>query len=117
MKKKIFTLALIGIMVFTLTACSSILGKWRIIEVTAGDITMTEQDVSDMGIDAGFLKINKSGGCKINILGDEYEGVWTEGEDGSISLAYGDNLSATGVIEGGVMTLTDAQGSVYTLAK
>lgn len=117
MKKKLLTIALIGIMVFALTSCGSILGKWRIIEVTAGDITMTEQDVSDMGIDAGYVKINKSGGCKIDILGDEYEGTWTEAEDGSISLAYGTDLSATGTIEGEVMTLTDAQGSVYKLTK
>lgn len=117
MKKKLFTIAIIGIMVFALTACGSILGKWRIVEVTAGDITMSEQDVSDMGIEAGYVKINKSGGCKINILGDEYEGTWTEAEDGSITLIYGDDMSASGTIEADVMTLTDAQGSVYTLKK
>ena len=117
MKKKLLAVALIGIMVFALTSCGGVLGKWRITEVTAGDITMTEQDISDMGIDAGFLKINKSGGCTINILGDEYEGTWTEADDGTITLTYGDNLTATGTIADGVMSLTDAQGSVYKLAK
>ena len=117
MKKKLLVLAMIGIMVFALTSCGGLLGKWRITEVTAGDITMTEQDVSDMGIDAGYLKINKSGGCKLNILGDEYDGVWTESEDGSITVTYGDNMQAEGNVSGEVMTLTDAQGSVYTLVK
>ena len=117
MKKKLLIIALIGIMVFALTSCGGLLGKWRITEVTAGDITMTEQDVDDMGIDAGYLKINKSGGCKLDILGDEYDGTWTEAEDGSITLTYGDNLSATGTVDGDTMTLTDAQGSVYKLTK
>ena len=117
MKKKLLTILLIGIMVFALASCGGILGKWRLVEVTAGDITMTEDDVNDMGIDAGFVKINKSGSCQLNILGDEYEGTWTQAEDGALTINYGDDLSATGTIDGKTMSLTDVNGSEYTLKK
>lgn len=117
MKKKILTLFVIMAMVMSLTACSSTLGKWRITEVTAGDVNMTQEDIQDMGLDAGYIKINKSGSCVLNFLGDEYEGTWTQAEDGSMTFAYGDDLSGTGTITDEVLTFEDAQGSVYTLKK
>lgn len=117
MKKRILSIALIGIMVFALTACSTELGKWRITEVTAGDINMTQEDIDDMGLDPGFVKINKSGSCVVNLLGDEYEGTWELKEDGSYSIKYGTDLEGSATIEDGVMTMTDAQGAVYTLSR
>lgn len=117
MKKRILSIALIGIMVFALTACATELGKWRISEVTAGDVAMTQEDIDDMGLDPGFIKINRSGSCVVNLLGDEYEGTWTQKEDGSYAFKYGDDMSGIATIDDGVMTMTDAQGSIYILSK
>ena len=104
-------------MVFALTACAQELGKWRITEVTAGEISMTQEDIDNMGLDPGFIKINRSGSCVVNLLGDEYEGTWTQNEDGSYTIQYGEEMSGTATIDNGTMTMTDAQGSVYILNK
>ena len=120
MKKRILAVLLIGVMLIAMTSCSeelARLGKWRIIQVTAGDITMTESDIDDMGLDAGYIKINKSGSCKIVLLGDEYDGAWIENADGSLSFVYDVNMKGSATIDDDVMTMTDAQGSVYTLIK
>lgn len=119
MKKKIVTFTLIGVMVFALTACggdTKILGKWRITEVNAGDIVMTQEEIGEMGMDAGYLKLNKSGSCELCILEDEFEGSWTMSED-TITVKYGEELTGTATVNGDVMTLTDTEGSVYTLNK
>ena len=120
MRKKLLSIVLVGVMVLAMTSCSGelkTLGKWRIIEVTAGDITMTQQDVDDMGIDAGYIKINRSGSCEIDILGDSYDGSWVYAEDGSLDITISEDLTANAVIEDGTMTMTDSQGSVYMLQK
>lgn len=117
MKKKLLSIAMICMLVFSLTACAQELGKWRISEVTAGDISMTQEDIDDMGLDPGFIKINRSGSCVVNLLGDEYEGTWSQKEDGSYALKYGDDMSGTATIDDGTMTMTDAQGSIYILSK
>ena len=116
MKKRLLTLLLIAMMVVTCTACTN-LGKWVITEVSAGDVVMSEDDIDSMGLDAGFIKLNKSGSCVVNLLGDEYEGNWTEAEDGSMKLEYGDGMNGSAVITDGVMTFTDAQGAIYKLEK
>ena len=120
MKKKIFAVMMIGIMILSMTACSETLetvGKWRVTAVTAGDITMEQSDIEELGLDAGFVKINKSGSCVVNFLGDESEGTWEKADDGSLTFTYGDDGSATATIDNGVMTMVDAQGSSYTLSK
>ena len=117
MKKKILSIAMIAMMVFALTACAEELGKWRISEVTAGDISMTQEDIDDMGLDPGFIKINKSGSCVVNLLGDEYEGTWTKNDDGTFVINYGNEMTGTATIDNGTMTMTDSQGSVYLLSK
>lgn len=120
MKKKLFAVLLIGIMILSMTACSETLetvGKWRITEVTAGDITMEQSDIEELGLDAGFVKINKSGSCTLNFLGDESEGTWTKADDGSLTFTYGDDITASATIDNGVMTLVDSQGSTYILSK
>ena len=116
MKKRLVVTVLIGIMVFALTACGGVLGKWRIQEVIAGDITMTQEDVTEMGMDAGFVKLNKSGSCVVNILGDEYEGTW-EGTEEALTINYGEGFSATASVTDGQMTMIDSQGAEYTLSK
>lgn len=116
MKKRLLVLALIAMMVVTCTACTQ-LGKWVITEVSAGDVVMSEEDISDMGLDAGFIKLNKSGSCVVNLLGDEYDGTWQEDENGAITLVYGDEMSGTASIDGKVMTFKDAQGAEYKLKK
>ena len=115
MKKKLLTLLLIGMMIFACTSCT-ILGKWVIKEVSAGDVVMSEDDINSMGMDAGFIKLNKSGSCVVNLLGDEYDGTYTE-DNGTLSITYGDDMSGTATIKDDVMTFTDAQGANYTLEK
>ena len=117
MKKKLLTVLLIGMMVFALTACDEALGKWRITEITAGDLTMTEQDIKDMGIDPGYIKLNKSGSAELSFLDEEYEGKWETAGDGTITLTYGDGKVGTATITDGVMDAKDAEGSTYTLKK
>lgn len=116
MKKRLLALTMIVIMAVCCTSCTK-LGKWVITEVSAGDVVMTETDIDSMGLDAGFVKLNKSGSCVVNLLGDEYDGSWTEGEDGSMVLEYGDGMTGSATIEGDMMTFTDAQGAVYKLKK
>ena len=124
MKKKLLTLLVIGIMIFTLASCDmAVLGKWRISQVTAGDVVMTQEDIVEMGLDVGYIKFNKSGSCDINLVGDEYEGTWTASGEGAnpgntIQVVYGDGLSGTATFdENKVMTFTDSQGATYTLSK
>ena len=124
MKKKLLALLVVGIMVVGLTACDlQVLGKWRIVEVAAGDVVMDQNDISEMGIDVGYIKLNKSGSCKIDMLGDEYDGTWTATGEGAnpsntINLVYGANMQATATFDNNkVMTIKDSQGAVYTLTK
>lgn len=119
MKKKLFIITLLFLMILTMTGCKGSVGYWQIQEITAGNITMTQKDVSEMGLDrAGSLKLQKSGKCVVNILGDEMEGQWTEAEDGTISIVYGDDQKGSAVIaEDGIMTFTDSQGTEYKLEK
>ena len=84
---------------------------------------MNQQEITDMGLDVGYIKLNKSGSCELNLLGDEYEGTWTgsgEGasKDNKLTFKYGNDLTATATFdENKVMTFTDSQGAIYTLNK
>lgn len=119
MKKKFLVITIVFLTMLIMTACKGSVGYWQIQEITAGNITMTQEEVAEMGLDkAGFLKLQKSGKCVVNILGDEMEGQWTETEDGTISIVYGDNQKGSAVIaEDGIMTFTDSQGTEYKLKK
>ena len=108
----------------TLASCDvAVLGKWRITQVTAGDVVMTQEDIVDMGLDVGYIKLNKSGGCKLNLVGDEYDGTWTASGEGAnpentIQVVYGNGLSGNATFdENGAMTFTDSQGATYNLSK
>lgn len=124
MKKKLLALLVIGIMVFSLTSCDmELLGKWQIVSVKAGEVVMDQNDIEDLGIDVGYIKLNRSGSCKMNLLGDEYEGNWTESGKGanssnSLEFTYGESLTATATFnDNQEMIFTDSQGSEYTLTK
>lgn len=123
--KRITAIALIlmtaaAIMV-VFTACSddSAVGFWIVQKVTAGDVVMNEQDAESIGLNAvGTIKLQKSGNCEINLLGEEATGKWEKAKDGTIIINYGDKQSLSGSIDDkGVMTLTDPQGAEYILAK
>lgn len=117
MKKRFLSIVVVLSLMLTLTSCDTILGKWRIMEVSAGEIIMTQADIDSLGLDPGYIKINKSGSCVVNLLGDEFDGTWTQAEDGRISFSYGEDMTGTAIIDSKAMTMTDAQGSVYTLEK
>lgn len=124
MKKKILAVLLVGIVTFSLVGCDmALLGKWSIKQVTAGDVVMTQEDIVDMGLDVGYIKLNNSGSCKLNLLGDEYEGNWTASGEGAVpenvlTISYGDGLQGTANFdENKQMTFADAQGSEYILSK
>jgi hypothetical protein len=103
------------------TACSDdpAVGFWIVQKVTAGDVVMNEQDAESIGLNAvGTIKLQKSGNCELNLLGEETTGKWKKAKDGKITINYGDKQTLSGSIDdSGVMTLTDPQGAEYILAK
>lgn len=105
----------------TLTACSQnqAIGFWIVEKVTAGNVEMNEQDAASIGLNAvGTVKLQKSGKCEVNLLGEEAQGTWTQAQDGKITINYGKDLTLSGSIDdNGVMTLTDPQGAEYVLEK
>ena len=107
------------IMMMTLASCSGPVGYWMIDEITTGDVVMTQDDAKALGFGSpGSFRLNKSGSCVVEMLGDKYEGTWKEAKDGTITLEYGDDLSATATIdEDNIMTVTDNQGTVYKTSK
>ncbi|MBQ0017864.1 MAG: hypothetical protein KBS63_01450 [Clostridiales bacterium] len=117
MKKILSIVLLAGLMLMMLTACEgekAFIGKWTINEISAGDITMTSEDIRDMGLDAGFVKMQKSGKAVINLLGDESEGTWEMNEDGTgVVISYGDDQTGNVTLEEKELTFVDSQGSVY----
>lgn len=112
-----FTLA--GTLIFTSCSENPAIGFWIVQKVTAGDVVMNEKDAQSIGLNAvGTIKLQKSGNCVVNLLGEEAEGKWTQAEDGTITVSYGDDLVLSGSIDDqGVMTLLDPQGAEYILSK
>lgn len=80
---------------------------------------MSGQDAESIGLSAiGTIKLQKSGKCEVNLLGEEATGTWEQAKDGTITISYGDSLSLSGTIDDkGVMTLSDPQGAEYKLSK
>lgn len=125
MRKKIAVLISL-IMILSVAAClftacsgSPAIGFWTIDEVTAGEVVMTEDDANNLGMSVvGSVKLQKSGVCKVTFLDVEEEGTWTEAEDGTLTIKYGEDQVLTGSIdEEGLMHLTDPQGAQYKLSK
>ena len=105
-----------------LTACSQsdpVIGFWVINHVTAGDVEMNAKDAESIGLTAiGTVKLQKSGNCEIELLGEKSEGTWEQAEDGTITIKYGNDLTLSGTVDDkGVMTLEDPQGTEYSLSK
>lgn len=120
MRKRFLTLiAAAFIMMVMLTSCGGPVGYWTIDEITAGDVVMTQEDAKALGFGRpGAIKLNKSGSCVVELLGDEYEGTWKQANDGTITIEYGNEQSATATIDDdNIMTATDDQGTVYKLSK
>lgn len=123
MKRRLTAIILamiIGLMPVMLAACDDgPVGFWTVDEVTAGDVTMTEEDAKSIGLNAvGTIKLQKSGNCVVTLLGDENEGTWTQDDGGAITVTYGEQKTLSGSIDDeGIMTLADEQGSEYKLSK
>lgn len=123
--RRITTIALIimtaaaAMVVFTACSDDSAVGFWIVEKVTAGDVVMNSQDAESIGLNAvGTIKLQKSGNCELNLLGEESKGKWKQAKDGTITISYGDKQTLTGSInDKGVMTLNDPQGAEYVLKK
>lgn len=119
--KKFLVLALALIMVLALTACSDetkMIGRWNITKVTAGDLVMDQDELSELGLDsAGYLKLNKSGSCVVNLLGDEYEGTWELNGSGEAEISYGGAMKGKATRNDKVLTFIDSSGNEYEMEK
>jgi len=105
-----------------MTACSQaspVVGFWVINNVKAGDVVMDAKDAESIGLTAiGTVKLQKSGKCELELLGEASEGTWEQAKDGTITIKYGNDLTLTGSIDDkGIMTLEDPQGTEYSLSK
>lgn len=115
----ILVLTIAGSIVFTACSSDPAVGFWIVEKVTAGDVVMNEEDAQSIGLNAvGTIKLQKSGNCEVNLLGEETTGTWTVAEDGTLTITYDGEMTLTGSIdENNVMTLTDPQGAEYVLSK
>ena len=115
----IFMTAAAVMVVFTACSDDSAVGFWIVEKVSAGDVVMNEKDAESIGLNAvGTIKLQKSGKCELNLLGEETKGKWEQAKDGTITIKYGDKQTLTGSInDKGVMTLNDPQGAEYILKK
>lgn len=119
--KRFIAAIMMTVMLFALAGCSDDgpVGYWIIDEVHAGEVVMTQTDAESVGMaKIGAVKLQKSGNCVVELLGDEFEGTWTQAEDGALTVNYGDGDVLEGSIgEDEIMTLTDPQGTEYKLSK
>jgi predicted small lipoprotein YifL len=121
--KKFLTTIIISCMMLALAGCGGgPVGYWMIDKVVAGDVTMTQEDASSIGMaTVGAIKLQKSGNCVVELLGNEYEGTWTQDDDGTLTVTYKydtEDLVLTGSIDDeGIMVLKDDQGQEYYLSK
>lgn len=121
MKKRIIVALMMLVMLMAFTACegrNAFIGHWRIVEITAGDITMSTEDMEDMGLNAGAVQLKKSGGAEIDLLGDVYDGTWEMSEDEqTATVTYGDDMTGTMTKTDDGMDFVDAQGTEYILSR
>lgn len=108
-----------GIMVLSIKNSSSPVGYWVIKEGASGGVTMTQEDAEALGLnEVGSIRLDKSGDCKVTILGEEYEGKWTGDDDGNITITYGEDKTLTATIDDeGIMKAHDELMMEYTLEK
>ena len=108
-----------GIMVLSIKNSSSHVGYWVIKEGASGGVTMTQEDAEALGLnEVGSFRLDKSGDCKVTILGEEYDGKWTEDDDGNLTITYGEDKTLTATIDDeGIMKAHDELMMEYTLEK
>lgn len=79
---------------------------------------MDADELADMGLQsAGYIKLNKSGSCELDLLGDQFEGTWEMNDDGGITIKYGSDNEGAATKSGKTLNFTDAQGNEYELEK
>ena len=115
----IISVTVLGALVLTACSDNEAVGFWIVDKVTAGGVVMNEKDAESIGLNAvGTVKLQKSGKCEVNLLGEESKGKWTQAKDGTITVKCGNQLTLTGSIDDkGVLTLVDPQGAEYVLSK
>ncbi len=121
-RKTLLIIAMILSMMFVFTACSDrtkMIGRWNVTEVKAGTLVMEEDEIEALGlVSAGFLKLNKSGSCVVNLLGDEYEGTWEFNDSNkTATITYNDGKQGIAVRNDKTITFTDADGNEYEMQK
>lgn len=116
----VIIIAFIGIAAVALVTKNSdaAVGYWKIKEVSVFGTVMTEKDAEKIGLsEIGYIRLNRSGSCTLALLGREYEGSWTEADDGTLTIRYGEDKTITAVIKEGVMTAEDGSSAQYKLEK
>lgn len=119
--KRILALALVLAMVLSFCACSAktkMIGRWNIQTIEVGDMVIDDNEIEEMGlVEGGHIKLNKSGSCIVNILGDEFEGKWKVDDNGVATITYDKDKEGTAKLDGEVLLFTDAEGNDYKLEK
>ena len=119
--KSILIIAILLSSLFVFTGCSAqtkILGRWDIVKVTSGNLIMDSEELKSLGMSsAGSIRFNKSGSCKIDFLGDEYEGTWEMGNEGVVTFKYDNDKVGTVTINEKNIVVTDSLGTVYEAVK
>lgn len=119
--KKLLVITMTALMLLSLTACSpelKMVGRWNIVSVDTGDMTIEAGEFEEYGLkDPGYVRLNKSGSCILNLLGDEYEGEWELDNNGEVDVIYSDKMKGHAVRDGKKMTFVDGNGNEYKLEK
>ncbi len=111
-----------AVLLISIKSSASPVGYWVIKESSSNGVTMTQEDAEAIGLSAiGSIKLNESGSCKVVILDEDFEGVWTSDDDGNITITYDADgeekvLNAT-IDDDGKMTAHDDATMEYTLEK
>lgn len=81
-------------------------------------MVIDDNEIEEMGlVEGGHIKLNKSGSCIVNILGDEFEGEWKVDDNGVATITYDKDKEGTAKLDGEVLLFTDAEGNDYKLEK
>ena len=121
----IILLAILAVVIYFAAVLLSVknsdspVGYWVIKEGTSGGVTMTEEDAEAIGLnEIGSVRLDESGKCEVNILGEESSGTWTSDDDGTITISYGEEKTLTATIDDeGIMTAQGENQLEYTLEK
>ena len=111
--------AFLVIMAFSIKGSDSPVGYWVVKEATSNGVVMTPQDAEAMGFnEIGSIRFDKSGSCKVTVLGKEDEGQWVDNENGTLTITYGENQIMTIELNrDGTITAIDESYIEYLLEK